>query len=623
MNFWGTYAVGAARVILYAYAYVLLEWLFLATKPSFLGVWPIGLRIAGFWIGALPFVGAALTLHVVCCLLDWLVPFLRCNGGRPLPKVATSVVVTAIVLMLVDNFTYTVFGWGVVNTTTWTAPLYWLVALSLFLAHLRRQASPMRARSVLAATLIVVSAGTLLWTILDSPNSPETYPGKGTMAGAQAAGAAGTSRPNIVFFAADGITASRTSAYGYARKTTPNLDSLLNHALVAENAFTNSGWTTGSLTSMMTGKYPTTTKVMYPPYTLKGVDAYQSLPRILHTLGYTNIQETVRYYADGPDLNWQDSFDEANGRTLEPSELDASKAIALQVPVQLDEALYKRLSERVLQLLRIERMADPHAEVTSEQYAKVYGTADDKRMERVYAFIDHARKPFFVHIHLLGTHCCAYHPREQVFSQGYFASEAEKRNAQLDDAILESDRLFGELIQHLRQRGQLDNTLIIYTSDHDNGWDFRAPVPLIFAFPHGDHQGHVTGTTQLLDVAPTVLDYLGISVPDWMEGHSLLRGELAPERPVFSVFRLDRSHFTTSKKDRLARVDNMGPPTYGLSQMGMVVCQRWYVLDLDNGAVTKGKVAAYKGTCPEKALPDDVRARSMISDHLHQRGFVF
>jgi len=622
MNVWGRYAGGAARVVLYAYAYVLLEWLFLATKPSFLGVWPVGLRVAGFWIGALPFVGAALALHVVCCLLDWLIPFLRRNDGI-LPRLAPSVVVTAIVLMLVDNFTYTVFGWGVVNVTAWTAPVYWLVALLIFLTHLRRQPTPMRVRNAVAATMVVVSAGALLWALLASPHSLEVKQESDTAAAAHSASSPGAPRPNIIFFASDGVTASRTSAYGYERETTPNLDALLDHALVADNAFTNSGWTTGSLTSMMTGKYPTTTKVMYPPYTLKGVDAYQSLPRMLHMLGYANIQETVRYYADGPDLNWRDSFDEANGRKVEPPRLDASRAIALQVPEQLDEVLYKRLSERVLQLLLIEQMADPHAEVTSEEYAKVYGTADGKRMERVYAFIDQTRKPFFVHIHLLGTHCCTYRPHKKVFSEGDFATEAEKRNAQLDDAILQSDQLFGELVSHLKQRGLLDNTLIIYTSDHDNGWDFRAPVPLVFVFPHGDHHGHVTGTTQLLDVAPTVLDYLGISVPDWMEGRSLLQGPLAPERPVFSVFRLDRSHFTTSKKDRLARVDNMGPPTYGLSQMGMVVCQRWYVMNLDSAAITKGKVADYKGGCPEQSLPDDARARHMISDHLHQRGFVF
>jgi len=622
MNGRGRYASGAARVILYVYGYVLLEWLFLATKPSFLGAWPAGLRVAGFWIGALPFAVAALVFHGALCLIDWLVPAWRGRGAWP--RVVPALVATAIALMLVDNFTYTVFGWGVVSTTAWTAPIYWLAALLVFLAHVRRPPSPAPFRAIAATLLVLVSCGVLVWAVLASPRHAQTQSADAAKGvSGQPARAKAARRPNIIFFASDGITAARTSAYGNARKTTPNLDAWLDRALVADNAFTNSGWTTGSLTSMMTGKYPTTTKVMYPPYTLRGEDAFQSLPRILRTLGYAGIQETVRYYADGPDLNWRGAFDRANGREVEQSRLGAGRIVLLQVPLQLDETLSARLSERVRHLLLIERMADPHAEVTSDEYAKVYGTPDSERMQRVYAFIDQARKPFFAHIHLMGTHCCSYRPPREVFSAGEFDTKAERKRAQLDDTILESDRLFGELIAHLQAKHLLDDTLIVYTSDHDNGWDFRKPVPLVFLFPGGAHRGHVTQTTQLLDVAPTVLDYMGLEVPGWMEGRSLLRGGLEVGRPVFSVFRLSRSHFVTDEKDTLARVENMGPPTYGLDQMGMVVCQRWYVMNIESGAVTDGQVGDYRGSCPAQLLPDEARARAMISEHLHQRGFEF
>lgn len=603
------YASAMARVVVYVYVYVFLEWLFFATKPSFLGVWPFDLRLAGFWTGVLPFVGIALLTQLFCCLLDYAVPALRRREGQLL-KVVPALVVVVTALMLVDNFTYTVFKFGVVDSTQWTIPIYWLFALAVFVWHVRRHPAPSRFRNFTAVALVLVSSGVLLWALIGSPRYLE---------GTARKDASKIRRPNIVMFASDGVNANHMSAYGYVRATTPNLDAQLNRALVADNAFTNASFTTGSLTSMMTGKYPATTKVMYPPYTLHGVDAYQSLPRILHQLGYVSIQETIRYYADGPDLNWREAFDEANGREVESSTIGEGHVIALQVPLQLDEALYKRVSDRVKHLLLIERMANLHAAVTSNQNGEAGSTSDAQRMQRVLAFIDAAQKPFFVHVHLLGTHCCSYNPTQKVFSAGGFTSANEKTEAQMDDAILQSDRFFGEMVSHLRERGLLDNTLIIYTSDHDNGWDFRSPVPLIFLFPSGQPKGHITHATQLLDVAPTVLDYLGLKIPRWMEGRSLLRGEPAPQRPIFSAYRLH----LINKKGEAVHLSNMGPPRYGLSQMGMVVCQRWYVLDLDDGQLTKGAVADYKGSCPDQMLPDDAQARSMISKHLHQRGFVF
>src|SRR5690606_17785217 len=99
------------------------------------------------------------------------------------------------------------------------------------------------------------------------------------------------------------------------------------------------------------------------------------------------------------------------------------------------------------------------------------------------------------------------------------------------------------------------------------------PVPLLFLFPHAEYTGRISATTQLIDIAPTILDYLEVEIPEWMEGHSLLDGSLDRHRPVFTSYRLDRTHFHTENEDRLARVAAMGPPTYGLSEVGMVVCQ--------------------------------------------------
>lgn len=97
------------------------------------------------------------------------------------------------------------------------------------------------------------------------------------------------------------------------------------------------------------------------------------------------------------------------------------------------------------------------------------------------------------------------------------------------------DEQVGEIIRGLEQRGVLDNTIIIFTSDHgdclnDHGhiqkWTMYEPsvhVPLIFWGPGivSSGQQH-EGLVELMDIGPTVLELAGLVPPDWMEAESLL-----------------------------------------------------------------------------------------------------
>jgi len=83
------------------------------------------------------------------------------------------------------------------------------------------------------------------------------------------------------------------------------------------------------------------------------------------------------------------------------------------------------------------------------------------------------------------------------------------------------DRLIGEVVASLESTGQLENTIIVYTSDHgeqlgEHGmwwkhtfYEGSVGVPLIFAGP-GVPQGHVAdGNVSLLDIGPTLLGMAG------------------------------------------------------------------------------------------------------------------
>ena len=103
------------------------------------------------------------------------------------------------------------------------------------------------------------------------------------------------------------------------------------------------------------------------------------------------------------------------------------------------------------------------------------------------------------------------------------------------------DKEIGRLLDFLQARGLLENTLIVYTSDHGehlgNNWLFyKGPplyeailrVPMLVRHPEADLSGRAEDLVSLIDLAPTFLDAAGIGKPEVMEGTSLLRP--APER---------------------------------------------------------------------------------------------
>lgn len=601
------YAQSTIRVLLYTYAYVFLEWLFFVTKPSFLAIRPWSERILALFAGVWPFLLLTLGMHFCLCVVAWTVDRIgkRSNFVRKVLKFMPALIVAAIILILVDNFTYTMFKWGIVKTGAYTVPLYWVLFAGGFIWALRSKFIQVRLKPLAVGGLLLLLIVPLAWS----------YTGIRAVHENSVGAIGGVTKPNIIMFASDGVNADHMSAYGYRRETTPNLDVRLGSALVAENAFTNSGMTTGSLTSMMTGKYPGTTKVIYRPQTLQGEDAYEHLPRILRKLGYKSLQETVGYFADAKDLNWLDSFNYANGRELHWSRIDRLP-IKLQAAGQLVDRVRGRAQERVEQLLFMKRMTDHYAAVAPEETAAGWVITDDQRMAHVFDFIEHTHQPFFIHVHLLGTHCCTWKSEKKYFPINVNASAAEQADVSFDNAIRQSDEYFGRMMDLLERKGLLGNTLIVYSSDHVKGWDFRSQIPLILFFPNGQYSGKMTKDTQIIDVAPTILDYMNVEIPGWMEGRSIIEGELPEHRPIFSAF-------TARYVDAAAHHAEIGPPYYDLAKAGLVECNRWYIFSLNDKSIESGVNPNYHGGCDSYEVPDNEAAKLIISKHLHERGFIF
>ena len=100
--------------------------------------------------------------------------------------------------------------------------------------------------------------------------------------------------------------------------------------------------------------------------------------------------------------------------------------------------------------------------------------------------------------------------------------------------VVSVDEGIGRLFDHLEANGQLDNTIIVYTSDQgfflgEHGWfDKRfmyeecQRMPLAIRYPKAIKAGSVTSAIAMnIDFGPTFLDFAGVEIPADMQGCSL------------------------------------------------------------------------------------------------------
>jgi len=97
------------------------------------------------------------------------------------------------------------------------------------------------------------------------------------------------------------------------------------------------------------------------------------------------------------------------------------------------------------------------------------------------------------------------------------------------------DENIGKLLDYLKEIGELDNTIIIYTSDQgfflgEHGWfdkrfmyEESERMPLIISYPKMIKKKSTSKALCMnVDFAPTILDIAGVKIPSDMQGCSLM-----------------------------------------------------------------------------------------------------
>lgn len=362
---------------------------------------------------------------------------------------------------------------------------------------------------------------------------------------------------NVLLILSDQHRADAAGCYGHPVARTPHLDRLAAEGVVFDRAYCSNPLCVPSRVSLLTGRYSATTGV----YSL-GAALRDDVPTFAHLFAAAGYETVL---AGRMHLVWSDRLHGYERRfNPEPykgpfncreywrdplAEYDFRAAFASAGAGESRHLVYDRAAHAAaLEFLRSPRASErpwmltscfiiPHEPYQAPQeFFSLYDTPDlpvppphdpaRPQVEEMYRSFDRYK----------GFHNWSP-PPETI----------RKAVAAYYGLVTCMDSMIGELLRALEETGQLENTLVLYTSDHgemlgEKGcwhksylYDASARVPLIVREPGRVPAGlRVRAPVSQVDLFPTMAEWLGTEIkPDLrIDGRSLLpliEGRPAPE----------------------------------------------------------------------------------------------
>lgn len=357
--------------------------------------------------------------------------------------------------------------------------------------------------------------------------------------------------PNILFVVWDTVRADRLALYGHSKPTTPHLDAWAKGARVFDDCVAAAPYTVPSHASMFTGLLPTEHGASNRRPVLD--DSRPTLAEILRARGY----QTYLFSAN-PHISREEKFD--RGFDVEEHPWDPRyRSLALDIVAEkiVPEDVSSELAAKI-------RARAPKGGWDIKAAGELARRGAEAWLER-----RDPRRPFFVFINYMEAHRpwippAAYRRRMMApdrvarsyqidrswvphwsYTFGlhdYTDDELEVMAATYDACLAELDQLFHELLESLRSKGLLENTVVVLTADHgehlgerhllDHQYSLYEPVlrvPLVIhdakRFPPGRDPRPVMNH----DLFPTLLGIAGVEAPARRSAVSLL--EPRDDRP--------------------------------------------------------------------------------------------
>jgi N-acetylglucosamine-6-sulfatase len=352
-------------------------------------------------------------------------------------------------------------------------------------------------------------------------------------------------RPNIVFILIDDLRWDELGIAGHPFIKTPNIDRIGKEGAVFRNAFMTTPLCSPSRASFLTGQYAHTHGIT--DNTDRSAASHQlvTFPRLLHQAGYETA--FIGKWHMGNDDTPRPGFDrwvsfKGQGTYSDPEINEDGKAVKPSGYITdilngyAVEFIKRRHDKPFLVYLAHKAI---HPEVTQNNDGSV-NLADSER------FIPAER-----HEYLYAGQAIPRRPSYGRAPEGKPALQRRIGNlsplgattATRDEAILGRQRTLaaiedgvGEILKALAETGQLDNTVIVFTSDNgyfygEHGlsverrlaYEESIRMPLLVRYPKAINAGTLRDEFALnIDLAPMLLELAGVTAPNTMQGHSLV-----------------------------------------------------------------------------------------------------
>jgi arylsulfatase A-like enzyme len=323
----------------------------------------------------------------------------------------------------------------------------------------------------------------------------------------------------VVVVVVDTLRQDGLGVYGYERPTSPHLDRFAEEALIYANAYSQAPWTTPSVSCLLTGRYPSELGISRTPHGLG--ESPRLLSEILRDEGWWTGAVVSHYF-----LSRQWKLDQGFSEFDESNVKGHAVVTGHEVTDRALEMLRERSGGRAFLFVHY---FDPH-----------------------YDYLDHAEGSFAEEAYRGPVRSGMVYTDLLEIQKELEPRDLEHLRDLYDSEIAFTDRQIGRLLDGLREMGRFEDALIVVTADHGEEFLERRTIghgatlfeevlkgPLLVKLPHHPRQarGVVRNTpVGLVDVAPTILDSLGLPAPPEISGRSLLAegiGAEPPARPVF------------------------------------------------------------------------------------------
>lgn len=311
----------------------------------------------------------------------------------------------------------------------------------------------------------VVIAALLAWFVITAKQTPDSVP------------------ENVIFITVDTLRSDHLGCYGYKSIKTPNIDGLAERGTMFKNAISQVPLTLPSHCSLLTSTYPQ----------------------------FNNVRDNGSYHLGQSAVTLAERMQE-NGYTtaafVSAFVLDSKFGLDQGFEIY-DDRMQHTSGKKIIEHMEAERTAD---KVTDAAVSWLRNKKASKTFLWVHYFDPHA----------------VYNPPAPY-------SEIYKDNP-YDGEIAFTDEHIGVLLDALKELKLDENSLIIFAADHAEGlgeheefghsvfiYDTTVKVPLIFSCPGLVAEGKIIEEqVRLVDVMPTILDFLQVEGNKEIQGKSLI-----------------------------------------------------------------------------------------------------